>query len=178
MEYPAEIWIKALAVVPEPSINVSFPSFKSGSSLWKHVNRIMQRQVLRFMSFSYKKEGFIQALTSPSLLWHKTTFRIVLCCLHRLYFVVSVIPEEGLAGLVLALDNDKDLVTWFYMMQLILITLLRYPFRLRLSCWCFKEAVKARPALVPAHLDESSILGYLGFHGLSVIDPQYSIWTK
>ena len=33
-----------------------------------------------------------------SFFWYNTDFKIVLCCLHRLYSVVGVIPKDGLAG--------------------------------------------------------------------------------
>ncbi len=61
-----------------------------------------------------------------AFVWYDTDYRIVLCCLHRIYFIVSVIPKEGLAVLVPALpalpsfgyDNDKDLKACFSVTRL------------------------------------------------------------
>ncbi len=47
---------------------------------------------------------------APSiLLWVWHSYKIPLCCLHRLYSVVCVIPREGFYGY----DNDKHLKVCF-----------------------------------------------------------------
>ena len=35
-----------------------------------------------------------------AFVWYDTDYSLVLCCLHRLYSIVGVIPKESLAGLV------------------------------------------------------------------------------
>ncbi len=51
-----------------------------------------------------------------------TDCKIVLCCFHKSYSVVSVIPKEGLVGphpsILLWYDNDKDLKARFPTTQL------------------------------------------------------------
>ena len=78
----------------------------------------MLKQALRSLSSIIPKEG-------PAQHFFDMTLTIeLLCCLQRLYLIVSVIPREGcLAGLdpadtSQAYDHDKNLKTCFSMMQL------------------------------------------------------------
>ncbi len=58
------------------------------------------------------KEGF-GAGHCQSFFGYDFDYKIVLCCLHRLYSVVDVIPKEGLVGPACQsfswYDTDKDL---------------------------------------------------------------------
>ncbi len=56
-----------------------------------------------------------------SFFGHDTDYKIVLCCLHRLYSVDGVLTREGLVGPRQSFfwyDNDKDLKAHFLMTQL------------------------------------------------------------
>ncbi len=76
------------------------------------MSRIMQNQVLR--SLHQPSQAFFS---------YDTNYRIVLCSLHRLYFIVGVMPKKRLAraGASQAFflyDIDKDLKTCFWATQL------------------------------------------------------------
>ena len=58
---------------------------------------VMGNHALRPLLLSYPKKDW-WAGPHQSCFWYDTDSKIVLCCLHRLYSVVGVIPKEGLAG--------------------------------------------------------------------------------
>ena len=61
-----------------------------------HVSCVTRKCALRSLSSYPKKDWWGPARLS--FFGYDTDYKIVLCCLHRLYSVVGVIPKEGLAG--------------------------------------------------------------------------------
>ncbi len=81
------------------------------------MSHVKRKLVLKFLSLSSKP--------SKPFVGYDTDYRILLCSLHRFYFIVHVMSKEILAELVgtsqafFWCDNDKDLKTCFRMTELI-----------------------------------------------------------
>ena len=87
---------------------------------------VMRKCALRSLWSSYSKKdwqvgshqsffGNQKPSTAVGSTWSQTFPDYWLCCLRRLYFVVGVIPKEGLVG---GCDNGKNLESCFPMTQL------------------------------------------------------------
>ncbi len=58
---------------------------------------VLRKCALRSLPLSYPKKDW-RAWPRQSFFGYDTDYKIVLCCLHRLYSVVGVIPKEGYWG--------------------------------------------------------------------------------
>ena len=63
----------------------------------------MLKQVLYGLCRCHTKQEDLAGLWHQPIqafFWYDTSYRIVFCWFHKLYFIVGVIPKEGLVGLV------------------------------------------------------------------------------
>ncbi len=61
------------------------------------MSHVTGKHVLKSLLFSYMKKDW-QAGSRQSFFGYDTDYKIVLCCIHRLYSVVVVLQNEGLVG--------------------------------------------------------------------------------